>query len=512
MDTGMDMAMAIPASNRKPQNNSNHEAMKGFKKKTSISLLAILLALTSKLAIAAKWDFSESVLMSLAYTDNVELVENDTESAWALILSPNFIINGQGRRLNVSIAANLQFVSGSDETFYPQLRANANSELIKNRFFINVFATANQQTINPLRPAGSPINRTDNLTTTYTLGFNPYYIEHFGDLANLRVDYSYRRQFYVSNDLNDQEHNNFYLKLNSGRKFSTFNWDLYGKYEKTTYEGNPNSDTTFKSLDILLGYRLTRSLSPYLTFGREWNTFQSRGSTKGGDKWLIGTTWTPNPRLNMDVGYGYRFFGHYPYVDVSYRHKHSALRMRYTHELQSGYVPIDQQNILAQTDLAGNPVDPFSGNPLDLANPEPGSFTGDGANVNKRLNLSYLLFGKRTSFSVNGRYSDREYVDSFKNLTEWKLWLDLRRQLARQLSVSGNASWDRTQDEFDFSADTWKLGFRITRGLGDHTNLTLSYTYAERDSNRPDDDYTENRFALVLRTSMVKLAKHADLL
>ncbi len=475
-------------------------------------LLILLAVMANEIALAAKWDFSESVSASVAYTDNVELVENDTESAWALILSPNFLINGEGRRLNVSIAANLQFVTPSDETFYPQLRANANAELMKNRFFLNVFATAYQQTINPLRPAGSPINRTGNLTTTYAVGFNPYYIEHFGDVADLRLDYNYQHQFYVSGDLNDRDTNDFHFALNSGRKFSAFNWGLFGRYDRTTYAGDSASDTTFKSLDVRLGYRLTRSLSPYFTFGREWNTYQSSGSRSGGPSWLVGTTWTPNPRLNMDIGYGYRFFGHYPYVDLSYRHRHSALRLHYTHDLQSGYVPLNQQNILAQTDVAGNPVDPFTGNPLDLANPEPGSFMGNGANVNKRFTMAYVLSGKRTTLGINGRYSDREYVDEFRNILEWGLGFNLSRRLARQLMVSGNVRWRRTEDVADFRSDTWDLGFHVIRGLGDHTNLTFSYTYSQRDSNRPGDDYTENRLALVLRTSLVKLAKHADLL
>ena len=486
--------------------------MKSLVKMNLWMLLVPLVFMTSGTARAAKWDFSESVMASVAYTDNVELVETDKESAWALILSPNFLINGEGRRLNVSIAAALQFVTPSDETFYPQLRANANAELVKNRFFLNAFATAYQQTINPLRPAGNPINRTDNLTTTYTVGLNPYYIEHFGDVADLRLDYSYQHQFYTSGDLSDRDRNNFHFSLNSGRRFSAFDWGLFGRYEKTTYSDERSSDTTFKSIDARLGYRLTRSLSPYFTFGKEWNTYQSSNSRTGGPKWLVGTIWSPNPRLNMDLGYGYRFFGHYPYVNLSYRHRHSALRMLYTHDLQSGYTPLDQQNILAQTDLAGNPVDPFAGNPFDLANPEPGNYVGNGANVNKRLSLSYLLTGKRTTFGISGQYSDREYVESIRNLTEWRLRFNINRKLARQLLVNGNAGWRRTEDEFDSRADTWDLGFRITRGLGDHTNLTFSYTYSNRDSSQPGDDYTENRLALVLRTSMVKLAKHADLL
>jgi uncharacterized protein (PEP-CTERM system associated) len=473
--------------------------------------LLLLLSTGMESVWAAKWDFSENVLMSIAYTDNVELVEEDKESDWALIISPNFIINGEGNRVSVSMAAALQFVSGSEETFYPRLRASAHSELIKSRFFLDAFASAYQQTINPLKPAGSPINRTGNLTTTYTVGFNPYYLEHFGNIADLRLDYSYQHQFYVNDDVEDREFNDFYFSLNSGSFFPVFNWDIFGSYKKTTYEGDSDSDTTFKSLDIRLGYVLTRSLEAYFTFGREWNTYQSSQSAKGGDKWLVGAVWTPNSRISVDMGYGYRFFGHYPYVNLFYRHKRSALRVSYRHDLESGYIPLDQQYILSETDLMGRPVDPFAGGLLDINNPELVDLTGNGANVNKRLDASYILTGKRTTLSVSGRYSDRTYQDSTRGITEWRLGFNLYRQLARQLSAQGHTTWYRTEDKTDARADTWDLGFMVTRGLGDHTNLTFSYTYSQRDSTRPHDDYTENRMALVLRTTMIGLAKHADL-
>jgi len=342
--------------------------MNGTQKIALLAMSAFLFLVASKSGSAAQWDFSESLSVGFVFTDNAELVEHDPESDLRLVVSPNFLINGKGRRLTLSLAARLQFVTGSDELFYPTMRASAHSELVKNHFFLDAFASAYQQTVNPLRPAGSPINSTGNLTTTYVVGFNPYYLTSFADFADLRVDYSYRRQLYVDDDLDNRDTNGFRVRLNSGRSFSTFSWDVYGRYERTTYEEDTRADTTFKSLDMRLGYGLTRSLAPYLTFGREWNTFESLGRRRGGPKWLVGTVWTPNPRITVDVGYGYRFFGHYPYVSLSYRHRRSALHLRYSHDLQSGYGPLDQQNLLSETDLAGNPVDPFSGDPLDANN------------------------------------------------------------------------------------------------------------------------------------------------
>lgn len=473
---------------------------------------AIALAVVAEPAMTAEWVFSEGLLLSEAYTDNVYLSETDTEGRWMTIVSPHFVLTGQGRRMSMELAAAFQFASNTEENFYPQVRGSLTSELIEKRFFVDAFVNADQVTIDPLKPAGSPINATGNLATTYSVGFNPYWVEHFGSFADLRLDYDYQRKFFTGGDNtpNDREFNNFYFDLASGRAFSIFDWSLYGSYQHTSYQGNSGSNTTFKSLNARLGYALTRHLSPYVTLGREWNSYQTTGRRRGGDMWLVGAVWTPNPRVTLDAGYGYRFFGHYPYVDFTYRHRRSTLRLSYTEDIGSGYQPLDQSGLLPTTNLAGNPVNPFSGSPGAVnAAQNVDAFNYDGAYVDKRFKAAYLLQGKRTSFGLDASYSDKTYGDGTPGLLEWILGLRLSRQLGRQLSADARTSWERTETDDGFRADTWDLGFGVTRQLGPSTHLRFSYTHAQRDSNRPNDDYTENRFALVLNVPLTGLAKHA---
>ena len=460
---------------------------------------------------AAEWTFSESISLSEAYTDNVDLVETDTEGRWATIISPNMAIHGKGRRLNVGLVAAWHFVSGSEEEFYPNMRAFANSELVEDHFFLDVVASSYIRTIDPLKPAGTPINRTGNLTTTYSVGVHPYYIQRFSDIADLRIDYSYTREFNVSNKVSDRLTPNFTFSLNSGRYFSAFSWGVRGRYSETRYDDDSRSNATFRSLDLVLGYRLSSHLSLNGSVGKEWNDYETSGSRDGTPKWSVGATWAPNPRYSVTAGYSYRFFGHHPYVSLSYRHKRSVLRLRYSQDLESGYQPLDQQKILAEKDLAGNPIDPFEGGIFNRDNTELASLYDNGANVNERLNVDYLLSGKRTSFGMHGSYSDRVYENSPKEILEWRIGFNINRQLGRRLSVDARTNWYRTEDETDFQADTWDLGFGVSRPLGNNTSLRFSYTYSKRDSNKPNDNYTENRVALVLNTSMIGLAKKAGL-
>ncbi len=478
-----------------------------------VRLTAALLVMAMEPATAAEWTYSDGLLLGTAFTDNVDLTENDKESAWSAVVTPNLLLNGKGARMSVQLAAALQFVTNSDEHFYPQIRGSVNGELIQDRFFVNAYASADQETIDPLRPAGSPINSTGNLTTTYTLGINPYWVEHFSNIADLRLDYDHRWETHSGgrNEPDDRRYDDFYFSLASGRHFNILEWGLTGSYSHTAYSGDSGSNTTFKSLNARIGYILTRHLKPYATFGREWNTYDTSRSRSGGDMWLVGAVWTPNPRVYLDAGWGHRFFGDTPKVTFRYRHRRSTIRLGYTRNIESGYQSLDEQQILATTNLAGNPVNPFAGPPGAVISARGfNSFIGNGAYVDDRFTGGYLLQGRRTSFGIDARYSDKVYEKTPQEILEWEVGLTLSRQLARQLSVDARTSWYRTEDQGDFQADTWHLRLGVTRQLGLYTHLRFSYSHEQRDSNRPNDDYTENRLALTLNTSLSKLVKHAD--
>ena len=461
-------------------------------------------------AWAAKWQVTESVTLSETYTDNVRLEENDPEGGWVTIVSPNVVLSGKGKRMSTEFVGAFQLLSHAEKKFYPRMRGQLDSELYDRRLFLSAWLSAEQEAIDPLKPAGSPSNRTGNLTTTYGIGINPYWKERIGDFAYFRADYEYSRHFYTASSLGDRYQHNVFLTISDGPRFGPANWSLNSSYKKTFYQKGGASDTTFKSLSLRLGYDLTRSLSPYVSIGKEWNSYDTSRSRRGGDEWLIGTVWSPNPRLRLDVGYGYRFFGHYPMVDLKYRRRHSSLTLGYTRNLESGYGPSESQSFLATTDQLGNPVNPFAGNPGAIAASDGfNSLSRSGAYVDDTFRASYLFQGKRTNLGATARYSKKEYQLQPQKILEWRLRLTALRHVSRNLSADIWTSWHRVEDETDFRADTWQLGLGVTRQLGNYTRLRLGYVYANRDSNRANDSYQENRIAVILSTSMVGLAKQA---
>lgn len=482
----------------------------GFYRHKLIYLL--LLSMVAPIAMAAQWVHEESLMISEAYTDNVRLSEDNPESRWATIISPNFTLSGKGRRLQVSAAGALQVVTNSDQTFYPILRAHAGAELVEHHFFVDANASASQITINPLSPAGSTIHATNNLTTNYYVNINPYYITALDGWAKLRVDYNLDRNFFVGSEIGDYTRHDFRFSLNDGVIFGPLGWGVSGEVSKTFYDEDTGRDTTFKNLNIHLQHVFERTLTGYLNFGREWNQYTDTLTRKGGPIWQVGMIWRPNPRFTLDAAYGYRFFGHHPTVTLSYYHRHSTLRVNYHEDLESGYYNTGLSRILPDADLAGHPQDPFGEGRIENGlQPRIADAALQGANVNRVFQVDYLLTGRRSRLALTGRYSLRTWEVQPDELLEVDAGATFSRRLARNLSAELGLHWTRVEDETNARADTWDFRFGVNKKLGQFTNLRLSYSFAQRDSNQPDDDYRENRVALVLNTSLRKLLRQAGI-
>ncbi len=76
--------------------------------------------------------------------------------------------------------------------------------------------------------------------------------------------------------------------------------------------------------------------------------------------------------------------------------------------------------------------------------------------------------------------------------------LNLSRALSGKLSLNGGVTWEGDEDPDGLTSDNMRYYVGFNRQLGVNTNLSLYYSYNDRDSERLDDDYTENRVFLNL--------------
>ena len=448
-------------------------------------------------ALAAQWRVNSGVEVSERYSDNENLSATDKKDKFVTVVSPEISLSGSGGgRINYDVLASLTHRESSDgnDSTNPALSGNANAELVDRILFFDVSSTINQNRVDPFRSTGDDDvsrSQSDNVTTTYSYTLSPYLLGRINSFADMELRYSYDEQWNSDSDVGDSSRQAVSFNLNSGRDFSIFDWGLVGNYSKIDSDDSDNgqsNDDELKSADLRLGYRVSRKLRLRGSVGREWNDFDSVRSDVDGERWDFGLIWTPNKRTTINIGYGERFFGNTPTVDISYRRKKSVFTASYVKELTDARTLRSEQGIFDE-DPFGNPIDPVTGDPVFV-------YPDEGQIVDERISFSWSRQGKRTTLTWNGDYSVQEPQSSREEVVFISSSLELTRRLTSKLSFDTSVDWENQENELDEEFETWRFNMGLSRPIGSKSNVSLQYTYTDRDSDLTDDGYEENRVVL----------------
>ena len=469
-------------------------------------LVSTMLHLSTNDAHAAEWSLLENLSLGGIYTDNVNLVDNDSEfkeSELIGVVTPSILLQGVGRRVNVDLAASLIFNTSDDNPVLPQYRALVGTELVKNNFFFDAIATADQGRINPFAAAGNPVvNRTDNFTTVYRYTLNPYFVSRLNGVADLRINYSYSDYLFEDDDVDPRTQQTLRASLFSPES-SKVSGGLSASSRKTEYENDTSNNKTRSYIDAVLRYQFDRkwrfagSIGPESNSG---NSAEDRDNTNT-SRWYLEARWTPNSRNSFSVRHGNRFFGNYTNLDLSHQHRKSRFILRYRTELRDPTDDLSQRNILPTTDLSGQPINPFTNG----AFVQPNNFvdlTDNGAFIQDRFDAYYTLTGKKTNLELVGQYSKQDYLDSPRETIVSRAWVQVQRGLNRTYSARTRLSWSGTEEKDDNSnTETWRFLLGLSRPFGSKSGLSFQYTFADRESDTLGDSYRENRVSLFINTN-----------
>jgi len=474
----------------------------------AVVAFAFFLGICSSDSTAGDWTSSSSIQFTETYTDNLNLSPEDKQSKLVTFVTPSLQISGGGSRFKADLDAALEFNSlgGDAEHFRPRIIGSSDFEVLEEHFFIDTEISAIQTTVDPfsssgLQGRGSSGDRSltgrGNETTQYYALISPYFVAHLKDYANFRLQYGYDQQLFTDNVLGDSASESVNMSLVSGSAFSVLSWGLTSSYRNTNYdrsEGQSDSDNEYISSEFNLGYRLSRHWQLTSSYGREWNDFSAVNPNIDDNRWTAGVVWTPNTRARIRVGYGNRFFGDTPSVDISYRHKRSSFRANYSKQLTDTRSLRTQQNILASNDQFALVLDPNTGQvivvPLDLTTPTNSTL------INEQTNINYSIKGVRTTVNLYAQESRQTQLDFDIESIFSTSGVNLTRRLSAKLSFNAGATLSKQEDASGLGADTIVVYWGLDRRMGNNASLGFNYSNAERSSDRPDDDYTENRLSL----------------
>jgi uncharacterized protein (PEP-CTERM system associated) len=452
---------------------------------------------------AAEWERKASLSVGETYTDNVELEENNEDSKLITIVRPTISLTGRGSRANLALTAAFEFndLGGDTDPFNPRIRADADAELVEDFFFIDADLSSNQSTIDPFSSTGgSQLNDNDNVTTTYNYSVSPYIVRHFGQTADFQLRYTYDDQINRGDELSDSVRESVLATLQSGKDFSRISWTLTGDYQETEFDDNDSTgqDGNNEKLsgDIKLGYQLNRKLQFNGTVGKEWNNYQTFDDDDTDEKfWDVGILWEPSKRTSFDVGYGERFFSSTPRFKFSHKTRRTTFSSSYSRSLTDTRSERGNTNPFSDEEQeAIEFLEQVFNQPLFLTNNA--TFRDQGIFINELFNNSLALKGKRTTATLFLRESKqiREDVDEDGIFTSYGLRLE--RNLSSKYTLNSRLSLDERKDEAGLKSDTLRFYLSLRRKLGVRSSVTIDYSFSDRDSDRIDDDYKENRISL----------------
>ena len=457
----------------------------------------------------ANWTRSIGVTAGQTYTDNTELTDNDEDSEWTTTVSPGVSVRGEGARLTLDFNYGLRvnYHTGADRSSSAnhRLQTAANTELADKWLFLDGRATYTQTLIEEFgRSGGDTSSNSGNRENTFAWEVSPHTRHRFGGYAKgaTRLRYNEVRNS-TSSDSRGVVAN---AVLESGRYFPDFPWSLAYSYEKDFAWGSAGQSTRRHIVDASVSHSFSRIWRVRGGGGREWNDFETDRSDDDGMRWDASVTWTPSERTFLRVGYTDRFYGSHPTLDFSHRSRRSVWTANYYKSLSNSRRQRLANSVYRTEDAFGDRIlDPVTGDPQEV-NSGLGDSTGE-IFVDQVFETAYTFRGKRTTLSLKIRRSEKRYAESSRDVTTTSTRLNLSRSLFGGTSATTTLRWERVSDDDNPDAldnrehDTWTAGLGLTHSLARRTRVSFDYRFRHRDSDVRDDDYTENRVSLSLRTS-----------
>jgi len=349
----------------------------------SLALFSVFGFLFAHPASAAEWTFKLSLNLTETYSDNIRLATRGNEQPdWVTQISPGLALNATGPRLKLSALYQMQnqFYAQNfqqDSTRH-QLNADARTELLNNRLFLDGTASIGQQNISALgAQAINNFNITANRADVMTLTISPYLQHRFQSVASGELRYGHSVVNTNATGLANNQTDRLLLKLDSGDSFKSLVWGLnYNKQQASynNYVQAVNSQTYGGNLSYLITPRFALTAGA----GYEKSDYLSIGTQPVGSFFSSGFSWAPSERTHIEARLGRRYFGKNYALNARHRSRRTTWNANYSEDITT-----TQAQFL---DSAATPTQPIPG-PVNLLN--------NRIFLQKRLQTSVTLNGRR---------------------------------------------------------------------------------------------------------------------
>jgi uncharacterized protein (PEP-CTERM system associated) len=448
----------------------------------------------------AFWQVTPRASIAQIYSDNIEQARRGEENSEPVTdLNVGFRLNRDGPRGSGRFDYNLQGVAFWDESdsneVFQQFTGAGDVALAPERVFVEGSVDFRQRAVDRDGSLSDNLTLNADRTDVLSLRISPYLIQRFEDAAIGELRYAYSRVDYGSEaDDVDSETNRFLATLDSGPMFGRLGWGLSYDYSKEDFDDGSSFES--QVVEALGRWETTERSSVFAVIGYEDNEFELDPSLSSPDGflWRIGATYQPAARTFVEGFFGERYSDSTYGLEMRHQVRTGQLFASYREELTT--TNDDEFGLRPILDADGNPVfDPETGGTLfeepDLT-----------ANVYLSQRFSAGFRGRLTKTDWGVRvYNDRrEFQNDGSSERVTGVASNVTWRLAPRTRLRADARWEESTfaDEAGREDTILRLGAGLSRDLGRGADLSLVYSYRDRDSTREDRDFTENRITATL--------------
>ncbi|MCP5243912.1 MAG: TIGR03016 family PEP-CTERM system-associated outer membrane protein [Burkholderiales bacterium] len=423
----------------------------------------VVFFLVHSLQVAAgELEIKPTLMVSETYTDNVRLGggggfggASSSGGDFITQINPGLLLSGQGRRYEINAQYtmnNLLFAKNSELTrIRHMLNASVTTEVLKDLFFIDGFASIMQQNVSLLGPqTTNNVFVTGNRANLEIYSVSPYIRHRFQNFATAEARYT---RGYVRSGFNgfrNSQRDNYQFNLNSGSAFGKLAWGF--NYDNSRIHLNSfDSTIEFERYIGNLRYNFTPRFGLTATGGYERNSIISIRGKPSSPTWTAGFVWAPNKRTDLQFSAGQRFFGDTYSATGNYRTRLSTWQVSYIEDITTFNQQAGQFGALGGLNNIGGIG--FGGFGAENALLGLNNFLTNRVFLQKRFNASVTLNGSRNDlalrlFQLKRKPYTAEELD--EDLLGFPVFFNSTKQLG------GTASWryrlsSRTNFNMNFS-------------------------------------------------------------
>jgi uncharacterized protein (PEP-CTERM system associated) len=302
--------------------------------------LALAAMLLSAECGAADWKFMPFAELRQTYTDNVGLQSD--ESAHGQFVSeaaPGFVLTGNSRRLKLNAtgqARTFSYLGGdrpgnlaNNELSY---RAQAQSELVDELFYLDAQASQSRQVVSPFGQVFGNSYSNANRANMRTWSISPYLHHRFGTSADLTVRFARDGvEGATGIGFGNSTATTRSVDLVSGPHFDKLGWNL--NYSRSDEDNSIAGQYKMENGLAGLTWQAIRYLTLTANAGYETYDYLAQGDRTSGRRWSAGFIWTPSSRTRVQASYGRRYFGKTGALDASFRTRHTVWSVVYSDDV-----------------------------------------------------------------------------------------------------------------------------------------------------------------------------------